>query len=401
LSQRRDIGRSRRCDNARVTDSADPSGEPGIERALRRVVLGFRVVGATWLALLGAVVLATTESADPAVTLATVVLAAGWAAATVARGAQPGGLRSWWWLAADLAVASWTIAGPTVVAGQRTTFFGGFPFTAVVLAVWARGLTGGLIAAGALSAATLGRLGFVDGDATVPVSQAVENVVFYVVAAAVLAWTADVLRRNDRLRREAESALAQERAERIRSQERAETAAHLHDSVLQTLALIQRRTGDPAEVTVLARRQERELRTWLTGGAPAGDGGSFAAAVASAAEEVERLHGVRVEVVTVGDAPLDEGLAALVAAAREALVNAARHSRVDRVAVYAETSEDAATVFVRDRGVGFDPAAVDGDRRGIAESITGRLRRRGGHARVTSAPGAGTEVEMTVARRAP
>jgi signal transduction histidine kinase len=110
---------------------------------------------------------------------------------------------------------------------------------------------------------------------------------------------------------------------------------------------------------------------------------------------------VRVEVVTVGDAPLDEGLAALVAAAREALVNAARHSRVDRVAVYAETSEDAATVFVRDRGVGFDPAAVDGDRRGIAESITGRLRRRGGHARVTSAPGAGTEVEMTVARRAP
>jgi signal transduction histidine kinase len=193
-------------------------------------------------------------------------------------------------------------------------------------------------------------------------------------------------------------ALAAERSERIRSQERAELAAHLHDSVLQTLALIQRRAGDPRTVSTLARRQERELRAWLSGESARAPTASLAAALTAAAQEVEELHGVDVEVVTVGDCPLDDRLAALVQAVREALANAARFSGADKVDLYAEVTNARASVFVRDRGAGFDPAAVPADRRGVRESIVGRMERHRGHARVQSAPGAGTEVELTMER---
>ena len=191
--------------------------------------------------------------------------------------------------------------------------------------------------------------------------------------------------------------LATERAERIRSQERAELAAHLHDSVLQTLTLVQKRAGDPREVAQLARRQERELRSWLFDAdrAPASD--SIAAALELAAAEVEDAHGVPIEVVAVGDRKMDERGEAIVAAAREALVNAAKFAPdAGEVAVYAELDPQRAQVFVRDRGGGFDPDAVPADRRGLRESIVGRMERFGGVARIKSSPGAGTEVELTI-----
>jgi signal transduction histidine kinase/phage shock protein PspC (stress-responsive transcriptional regulator) len=191
--------------------------------------------------------------------------------------------------------------------------------------------------------------------------------------------------------------LSAERAERIRSQERAEVAAHLHDSVLQTLALMQRRVEDPREVAALARRQERELRAWLNGRRAAGDA-TVASALEGAAAEVEEAHGVPVEVVAVGDAPLDPGAEALVAAAREALVNAAKFAGESPVALYAEVAPGRIEVFVRDRGPGFDPAAVPDDRRGVRESIVGRMERHGGRAIVHTAPGAGTEVELVLER---
>jgi signal transduction histidine kinase len=190
--------------------------------------------------------------------------------------------------------------------------------------------------------------------------------------------------------------LSAERAERIRSQERSEVAAHLHDSVLQTLALVQRRADDPREVASLARRQERELRAWLNGGRPRGE--SLAAALEAAAAEVELRHGVPVEVVAVGDAPLDERGHALVAAAREALVNAAKFAGGAPVALYAEVGPERAEVFVRDRGPGFEPAEVPLDRRGVRESIVGRMARHGGRAVVHSSPGGGTEVELVMER---
>jgi signal transduction histidine kinase len=193
--------------------------------------------------------------------------------------------------------------------------------------------------------------------------------------------------------------LAGERTERIRAEERADVAARIHDSVLQTLALVQHHADDPARVSALARRQERELRRWLYGGAVA-EGTSVVDALTEAATEVEELHGVRVELASAGDAPLDGALQQLVLAAREAMTNAGKFSGADEISAYAESTPDRVTVFVRDRGVGFDRTAVAADRRGIVESIEGRMRRAGGSATVVSAPGEGTEVELTVPREA-
>jgi signal transduction histidine kinase len=190
--------------------------------------------------------------------------------------------------------------------------------------------------------------------------------------------------------------LTQERAERIRSQERAEVAAHLHDSVLQTLAMVQRRAGDPGEVAALARRQERELRAWLVGRPAPGQSTRLAGALETAAAEVEESHGVPVEVVVVGDRELDPAHEAVVAAAREAMTNAAKFGGGSTVDVYAESADSRTQVFVRDRGPGFDTGAIPPDRRGVRESIVGRMERHGGRARITSAPGSGTEVELTL-----
>lgn len=192
--------------------------------------------------------------------------------------------------------------------------------------------------------------------------------------------------------------LAAERGERIRSQERAELAAHVHDSVLQTLALIQRNASDPRVVASLARRQERDLRAWLFAPAQVVPEGTLMASLRSVAEETEDRHGVTVEAVTVGDVPLDDRVAALAAAAREALTNAARHGGVSEISLFAEVEETAITVFVRDKGRGFDPPAVTGEHRGISESIVGRMDRRGGRATVRSTPGKGTEVALTLPR---
>ena len=194
--------------------------------------------------------------------------------------------------------------------------------------------------------------------------------------------------------------LTEERAQRIRSQERAEMAAHLHDSVLQTLALVQRRSTDPQEGAALARRQERELRAWLAERPAPGKSASLAPALEAAAAEVEERHGVPVEVVVVGERELDANLEALVAAAREAMTNAAKFGAGSPVDVYAESNSDTVHVYVRDRGPGFDPAALPPDRHGVRESIVGRMERHGGRARIASDPATGTEVELELPARA-
>jgi signal transduction histidine kinase len=192
-----------------------------------------------------------------------------------------------------------------------------------------------------------------------------------------------------------------ERTRRIRSEERAEVAARVHDSVLQTLALVQREADDPKRVAQLARRQERELRGWLYPEGQLFQEDTLVAAIGNAAAEVEEMHGVRVEVASAGNAPLDDDARAVVLAAREAMANAARFSGADEVSVYAEADPEAISVFVRDRGAGFDRESVPKERRGLAESIEGRMTRHGGTAKITSAPGEGTEVELTLPRRAP
>jgi signal transduction histidine kinase len=185
-----------------------------------------------------------------------------------------------------------------------------------------------------------------------------------------------------------------ERLERIRAQERADVAARVHDSVLQTLTLVQRSAGDPRRVAALARRQERELRTWLYGDRAAASGATLRSALEDMVADVEELHGVRIELVQTGDRTLDERLDALVLAAREAASNAAVHSGVDEISVFVQVADDEAVVYIRDRGGGFDRAAVSPERRGLVESIEGRMDRNGGTALARSTPGEGTEVEL-------
>ncbi len=202
------------------------------------------------------------------------------------------------------------------------------------------------------------------------------------IGAVVLPWTFLTAR-----------TLTRERAARARAEERAAVAAHLHDSVLQSLILIQKRADD-IEVRRLARGTERELRAWLYGQAqPAGD--DLAAAVRASAEEAEDRFGVLVELVTVGTCPLDERSRAVVGAVREAMTNAAKHAGVRRVSVFVEVADGEVLALVRDKGCGFDPSVHSGsDRRGIADSIEGRLRQYGGTSAIRSTAGDGTEVEL-------
>jgi signal transduction histidine kinase len=191
---------------------------------------------------------------------------------------------------------------------------------------------------------------------------------------------------------------SEERAARVRSEERASVAAHLHDSVLQTLALIQRHADDQQAVSRLARSQERELRAWLYDPKVVREGGTWAGLVAGMVADVEADHALIVDPVVVGDAPIDDELAALGAATRETLVNAAKHSGATAADLYTEVTPERVSVFVRDRGKGFDPATVPDDRRGLRDSVSGRLARLGGTAEIRSAPGEGTEVELVLPR---
>jgi len=192
-----------------------------------------------------------------------------------------------------------------------------------------------------------------------------------------------------------------ERQARVRLEERADIAARVHDSVLQTLALIQRRADDPQKVVQLARLQERELRSWLFEDRDPKEADAeltFAGGVRQIQQDVESRYGVPVEVVTVGDCELDDNLSALVAAAREATVNAAKWSGASVISLFAEVQPGEASIVVRDRGKGFDPEAVPEDRKGLAESVHGRMTRRGGTATVVTAPGEGTKVTLKMPR---
>jgi signal transduction histidine kinase len=172
--------------------------------------------------------------------------------------------------------------------------------------------------------------------------------------------------------------------------------------VLQTLALIQRRADQPQQVVALARAQERELRSWLFDGRPPGSIDEAATTLAGGVrliqQEVEAQHGIAVEAVLVGDCPLDDDLAALLAAAKEATVNAAKWSGASVISIFAEVEPAEVSVFVRDRGTGFDPEAVPSDRKGVAQSIRARVARHGGKAAIRSTPGEGTEVSLTMPR---
>jgi signal transduction histidine kinase len=373
---------------------SDHNAEPttDAEAALLRAVIGYRIVAAVWLAILGVLILA--ERGTPAdrpwrVALTITAVAAWTTVASVISLRDPNRTTTGWFVALDVGGA----IGSIVAADWAGTFVfaGGYPLAAVFATLLSRGTVPGMIAAGSLSITAIIRLGTITGATASDTS----FVIVYLFAGGAAAWAFSVIRTADRRRAEAEGRLRTEQAERARAEEHAAFASRIHDSVLQTLALIQRDGDDPRRVRQLARRQERELRMTLFGSGAATDEG-LREALGAACAEVEEMTGVRASLVMVGDHGGGVEVEALALATREALLNAAKHAGVEEVAVYGEADDGAATVFVRDRGVGFSPAAVGPGRRGIADSIVARMAAVGGSADVTSKPGGGTEVRLAV-----
>ena len=364
-----------------------------IDQTLNRVVVAFRLVSVVWMGALVSTTLVDDPGARRPVVVGTFALAAAWSALTVTPPVRRRWLTTPTWVVADGLVTVWISISP-FVAGSRDLFFGGYPLSWLLLVAYAGGLWPAMTASVVLAAGqvigSIGREGHT-------ITNTVGDIAVFMVSALVFGWGIDVLRRNDRLRTDALRALEEERRELMLANDRAEIAAHLHDSVLQTLALVQQSAADPRRVTALARGQERELRQWIDQIASPHER-SFRAALRQAAGEVEDTFLVKVETVVVGDCSTDERLEAVLHAAREALVNAAKHSGAESVSLYAEVEHDRVTVTVRDRGKGFDPASIFPENRGLADSIVGRMSRNGGTAEVDSSPSGGTEIVLRMGR---
>lgn len=349
---------------------------------IRRIAGGARLIGLGWMLTLVLVALARDGlERRPAVGWLLVGLASLWLLVTAFDQVRPRTVDPIWITVGDTALAAFALLAPEIT-GTEDLFYGGFPGIAVAAAAAGRRSRGWVVAA-ALSAVTVARFEIADlGDVLARLSA----LVTYGMLAAIVGWAVHVLYRTDDARRQAEEA-------RARAEERAEVATHVHDSVLQTLALMQREANDRGRVISLARRQEAELREWLYGDAPR-DAAGLTHSLAAAAAEVEDSYQIKVEVVSVGESPLTDNGRALVAAGREAMINAAKHSGADQVDVFLEVGKTL-KLFVRDRGVGFDRTQVGADRAGIRDSIERRLNQLGGS--VDWANNGGTELRMEIA----
>jgi signal transduction histidine kinase len=362
-----------------------------LETTLLWITAGYRLVAAIWLSIIGLAVVtsSTTSVTHPGVVIWTAVGVVLWAAgATILALARPGSYRTWGFVAVDLAISVWTVVAGLV--GGTIQFAGGYPLVGAFTAIYAYGIGGGVAGAVMLTAAGFANV-FTQAD---PFAQDVANALAHLFSVGAATGVASALRSSDVRRAAAEAALAAERTERIRAEEHAEVAAHLHDSVLQTLALIQRDPAATPDIRGIARHQERELRSWLfpQPETPEVDGGGFRDALVDTCSEIEDMGGAQVEVVVVGNTGRPVG--PLIRAAREAILNARNHSGAELVSVYGEASPTEAQVFIKDRGKGFDPATVPESRQGLRESIVGRMERHGGSAKIISSPGSGTEVRL-------
>ncbi|HJQ96163.1 MAG TPA: hypothetical protein VJ935_10725 [Acidimicrobiia bacterium] len=358
---------------------------PPVAYTIRRISGGARLIGLAWMMVLVMVALARDAMTNPEVGWSLVVLSAVWAGVTGVDQMQARPADPFWITVGDGLLAAFALVAPEI-SGSADLFYGGFPGIAVVAAA-ARQRSVGWMVAALLSAVTVARFQIAD------VSQALAQLsalITYAMLAAIVGWAVHVIYRTDDARRRAEE-------QRTRAEEKSALAAHLHDSVLQTLALVQREADNAARVASLARRQEQELRGWLYGSANGAVGG-LSRSLEMAANELEERYGGKVDVVTVGDAPLDGPARAILAAGREGVLNALKHSGSDRVDVFLEVSSQSIKLFVRDRGVGFDRVLVPSDRAGLRDSIEGRINAVGGNVEIKSLPGEGTELRLEVRR---
>ncbi len=371
---------------------AGPEASERIESTFNRIAVGSRVVAAVWMLALGAVTLVRGVE-RPAVAVAGLMVAVIWAGSSVWIHARtPSAMLDPSMLAVDaaVAVASVIAAG---ASGTTISFYGGLPLIVVGITAL-KSQKAALAVATGLAIVQLSTLGVKTMEQVV---DQLTLILAYVGIALLVSWIVGVLRNSQSELERANAAAGEARAAAVREAERAEISRHLHDSVLQTLALIQRNSGDAREVTLQARRQERELREWLFGERPDTlDGGVFEDALRAAAASIEQRFGVSIDVVCVGSAPLSEPVGKLVSAATQAMVNAAEHSGVGEIDVYGEAGDRTVTVFVRDRGRGFDPEAVPAGRHGVKDSIVGRMASVGGEAHLRTDAGKGTEWSLSV-----
>lgn len=364
-----------------------------IDSTLRRVVVAFRFVGAAWLSILAATVLSVEPEASRAVILAAVVTVVLWSAVT------------WWmsvhrtewfrtiaWLIVDGAVAVWIAVSP-FVAGAEHKFFGGYPMTWVFMAAYIGGVTYAMPTGGVLAFTQIA--GAFGQDRAI--TSTVGDITVFVISAVLFGWAITTLRETDARRHAAVRELEAERRERRLADERAEIGAHLHDSVLQTLALIQQDSTDD-RIRTLARSQDRDLRAFIDRMASPYEF-SFVAALKAAAAGVEDDRSAIIEVVAVGDCELAPNLTALINAAKEAMVNGVKHGGGSKVSVFVEVREGVVTVSVRDRGPGFDVDSALTSSQGLAQSVIARMDRHGGAASISSDPERGSEISLRMPRR--
>lgn len=360
-------------------------GQLPVDATLRRVTVIFRLLGWAWMLLLVVVTLITDEDAEPVVVAGAMVLATLWTAGTMAAARSHESLRADWYVVVDGIVAV-LILMSSRIAGAEDFFHGGYPMSWLGVAAYAWGFRGA-IAGSVVLALEQGIVEFLADKDPVPIAGSVTFIVF----AAVAGWGYSAMRRSDRARLDARVKMAEEQRARARFQERADLANRLHDSVLQTLIAIRREAGDERQVRYLARRQERELRETIDEYRSPFEH-SLRAALLHHCGDVEDLYKVEIDAVIRGDADAHGSFEVVAAAAREALINAAKHSdRID-IDLYADLSGDAVEVFVRDRGKGFDS---QGDvRRGLDHSLADPVRAAGGTVDIRSSTETGTEIAI-------
>ncbi len=360
-----------------------------IENVLLWIVLAFRVLGWVWLFLLVGAALLTDATANRTVLVSMVAGSLAWTVFTVWVARDPERIKSVPFVLADGVVALLVGAG-SALAGAESNLHGGYPISWIAVVAYAGDLRWALGAGVTLFLYQWVGMD-IEGGRTLP--DQVGAVVFLVYA-LVIGYGFDLIRQRDSLRRKAEAALAAERQRQIRHAEQQALADQLHDSVLQSLHAIRVHPDDPEQVAYIARKQERELRRTIHSLRSEYEN-PFATAMYGARDDVEDLYRIEIDMVCAYDTEMTVGLAGLVDATREAMVNAAKHSGSDVVHVYCTADEERITVFVRDRGRGFDRDEA-GDGHGIENSIVRRLESIGGTATIQSTEDFGTEIEMTV-----
>lgn len=359
---------------------------PRIETTLVQLVLIIRILGFVWMTLLVFVTWFTDSEANLVVVALAEIAAAVWTVVTIVASRNPTRMRTWQFVILDGSVALF-VASASFVAGASELFHGGYPISWLAVAAYAGGLRLAVAASVVLAMDQI--VGFMLTDRSIV---ATTGAFVFFAYAVIFGWTIDTLRRNDARRRAAERALETERTERALEAERLALANELHDSVLQTLQVIRTDADDADRVRYLVRSEERSIDRMINRYRHPGENG-FEAALLAVRDEVEDLHGVEIRTVIRDDAPLTPPVAVAVDATREALTNAARHSGAPIVNLYSEVDNGKVRVFVRDRGIGFDPATVE-EGRGMRHSLRRRMEDAGGSFQITSTPGVGTEVEI-------